>query len=166
MHVAHPKVRVGEAFLRHRDETRGRIDTSTHCATRRRQLDGQPGPARHVQHAVGRADPQTRMERHILPTVGRLAQCREVDRASSPALIDHAPCIITRHDRNSRDANRQPPCPDRSVRYPAPRVGPSRGGTSRPRTTTDSLAAAAKQITSTQTDFPPQRRFPCANHTD
>ncbi len=110
-HIADPDIAVRVTVPGHRHQPGRGVDAGAGSAAQAGQLDGEPGPARHVEQPVPGIHTQAMMHGHIFPAVARLAESREVRRLAAPALIRHFPlgrtCARPRHCRSFAPPDRR-----------------------------------------------------------
>src|SRR5450631_103847 len=87
VHIADPDVAIRVPVPGHRHQPGRGVDTGAGSAAQASQLDGKPGPARHVEQPVPGIDAEPMVHSDVLPAVARLAEGREIHRLAAPALV-------------------------------------------------------------------------------
>src|SRR5580658_3940959 len=80
VHIADPDVGVRVPVPGHRHQPGRGVDTGAGSAAEASQLDGEPGPAGHVEQPVPGIDAEPVVHSDVLPAVARLAERGEVHR--------------------------------------------------------------------------------------
>ena len=91
VHIAHPDVAVRVPVPGHRHQPGRGVDTGAGSAAQPGQLDGEPGPASHIEQPVPGIDAEPVVHSDVLPAVARLAEGREVHHLTAPALVHQRP---------------------------------------------------------------------------
>ena len=103
VHIAHPDVAVRVPVPGHRHQPGRGVDTGAGSAAQASQLEGEPGPASHVEQPVPGIDAEPMVHSDVLPAVARLAEGREIHHLTAPALVHQRPrrrvCARPRHCR-------------------------------------------------------------------